>query len=226
MAGLVNGTPGTSSSTTTPTDTADTGWWRRNRWGLVALPVALALALGASGDRVRTLWWDHDLRRPVGAAPGKTVAYHDDLLDGVGGTYRVDVQVRLDGVEDATELPRHMQLPSGARAVRVDLTLSADPGTVLVGCRLAVRDAEGTRYDHVPSAWGAAQPTVPCTPEGATGPWPSVGDGSLPSPDAGQPPRPATWSVSPVVVVPRDVEIADVVLWWQLPRYVRLDVAS
>ena len=44
------------------------GWWRRNRWALAALPVALALTLVAAGDRVRTLWWERDLRVPTTVA--------------------------------------------------------------------------------------------------------------------------------------------------------------
>ncbi|UZN04499.1 hypothetical protein [Cellulomonas sp. S1-8] len=203
------------------------GWWRRNRWALVTLPVALALALIASGDRVRTMWWEQDLRRPAAAAAGETVAYHQEVRDGLGGTYPIDVQVHLDGVEDAGDLPDRMVLPAGTRAVRVDLTLGADPDSVLVTCRLAVRDADGTRYDYVSSAWGATQSGTPCVPADATGPWPSLGeelDEKTTTPDETSGPRPPTWSVSPVVVVPEDVDVTDVVLWWQLPQYVRLDV--
>lgn len=213
-------TPGAPAPSVTTPSAQDTGWWRRNRWGLVALPVALALACVASADRVRTLWWEADLRRPTAAAPGETVTYHQDVRDGVDSTYPVDVEVRLDGVEDTTVLPDRMELPPGTRAVRVDLTLAADPDTVLLLCRIAVRSADGTRYDHVPSAWGASQPTMPCVPDDAPGPWPPGGTVTA---DPGDP-RPPTWSVSPVVVVPQDVEIADVVLWWQLPQYLRLDV--
>ena len=89
-----------------------------------------------------------------------------------------------------------------------------------------MRDAAGTRYDYVSNGWGALQPVVPCVPEDTPGPWPSLGDldDVLADPDA--PPRPATWSVSPVVVVPEGVEVADVVLWWQKPQYVLLEVPS
>ena len=136
------------------------------------------------------------------------------------------MQVRLDHVGDATTLPDGLELPAGARAVQVDLTLSADPDVVLTGCSLAVRDAAGTRYDYVSSGWGALQPVVPCVPEDTPGPWPSLGDldDVLTDPDA--PPRPATWSVSPVVVVPEGVDVADVVLWWQKPQYALLEVPS
>ncbi|WP_315096315.1 hypothetical protein [uncultured Cellulomonas sp.] len=194
------------------------GWWRRNRWALAALPVALALALVAAGDRVRTLWWEKDLRVPTTAEAGATVGFEQRVYDGAGGTMPIDVQVRLDGVRTATTLPEDMELPTGTRAVQVDLTLSADPDVVLAGCFLAVRDAAGTRYGYVASGWGALQSAMPCVPEGSPGPW------AFADPDA--PARPGTWSVSPVVVVPEGVEVADVALWWQMPRYVLLEAPS
>lgn len=203
------------------------GWWRRNRWALAALPLALALTVVAAGDRVRTLWWEQDLRRPTAVAPGATATFHQDVRDGLGGTVPIEVRVGLDGVADARTLPDGLQLPPGTRAVQVDLTLTADPDVVLVGCHLAVRDAAGTRYDYVSNGWSAWQPTSPCVPEDATGPWPSLGDDlddALTPHDAEAAPRPSTWSVSPVLVVPDDVEVTDVVLWWQMPQHLRLEV--
>jgi hypothetical protein len=200
------------------------GWWRRNRWALVALPVALLLVLVASGDRVRTLWWDKDLRVATTAEAGARVGFHQEVYDGVGGTLAIDVQVVLDHVGDAAPLPEDMVLPVGTRAVQVDLTLSADPDVVLAGCSLAVRDADGTRYEYVSNGWGAQQPVVPCVPQDTPGPALSLGDldDVLSEPEG--PPRPGSWSVSPVVVVPEGVEVTDVVLWWQMPQYVQLPV--
>ncbi|GIG40057.1 hypothetical protein [Cellulomonas phragmiteti] len=218
--------PAPTPAPPTPPGPPPVGWWHRNRWALVALPLALALVVVASGDRVRSLWWEQGLHRPTSAAPGATVTFHQDLRDGLGGTFPLDVEVRLDGVGDAADLPDGLELPPGSRAVQVDLTLGADPDVVLVGCRLAVRDTAGTRYDYVANAWGAWQATVPCVPEDATGPWPSLGDvdDALSAPDGGSTPRPATWSVSRVVVVPDGVDVTDVVLWWQMPHHVRLEV--
>ncbi|KQY47854.1 hypothetical protein [Cellulomonas sp. Root137] len=213
-------------STTTDSPPTSRSWWRRNRWALVALPVALALALVAAGDRVRTLWWEQDLRRPTTVEAGETAQFHQRVYDGAGGTLPVDVEVRLDGVGEATTLPEDMELPAGTRAVQVDLTLSADPDVVLTGCSLAVRDAAGTRYGYVASGWGALQSATPCVPEDAPGPWPPLGDLEDALSDPDDLPRPATWSVSPVVVVPDGVEIADVALWWQMPHYVLLEVPS
>ncbi|MCM0638439.1 hypothetical protein [Cellulomonas wangsupingiae] len=202
------------------------GWWRRNRWALVALPVVLALALAASGDRVRTLWWQHDLRVPATAGADGTVAFRQRVADGGGGTLPIDVRVRLEDVSDATSLPEDMELPPGTRAVQVDLALEADPDVVLLLCRLAVRDAQGTRYEYVANAWGASQAFAPCVPADAPGPWPPMGDLDEALSDPEAPARPRTWSTSPVVVVPQDVEVADVVLWWQMPQHLVLEVPA
>ncbi|WP_456787326.1 hypothetical protein [Cellulomonas sp. P5_C5] len=204
-------------STQTAPPAVAAGWWRRNRWALAALPLVLALALVAAGDRVRSLWWMRDLRVPTTAEAGATAQFHQRMYDGAD----VDVEVHLDRVDDAATLPEDLELPPGTRAVQVDLTLSADPDVGLTGCSLAVRDAAGTRYDYVSSGWGALQPAVACVPEDTPGPWPSFGDADVAPTDAG--PRPGTWSVSRVIVVPDGTEVADVVLWWQEPRYVLLE---
>ena len=200
------------------------GWWRRNRWALAALPVALVLTLVAAGDRVRTLWWEQDLRVPTAVEVGETGEFHQRVYDGVGGTMPIDVEVQLDRVGDATVLPDEMDLPDGTRAVQVDLTLSADPELVLSGCVLAVRDAAGTRYDYVANAWGAFQAVIPCVPEDTPGPQASLGDLDEKISATETPPRPATWSVSRVVVVPEGVDVTEVVLWWQKPQYLLLEV--
>jgi hypothetical protein len=49
-----------------------------------------------------------------------------------------------------------------------------------------------------------------------------LGDGS--DPDAR--PRPAAWTVSPVIVVPAGVTPTEVDLWWQMPNYVSLAVSG
>ena len=160
------------------------GWWRRNRWALAVLPLALALADASGGDRVRTRWWEHDLRVPTTAAPGTTATFHQERYDGRGGTLELDVQVTLDGVGDARPLPAMLDLPPGTRAVQVDLTLSAAPDVALLDCRLAVRDAAGTRYDYDADGWGAEQPWSPCVPADAPGPWPSGEPDDDPDTDA------------------------------------------
>lgn len=198
-------------------------WWRRNRWALIALLPALALALLASSDRVSALYWSADLHDARRGTQGEWLDHHD-LLATASGDRPVDVAVRLDGVtrtDTGWESSSDLVLPPGTRAVRVDLTLRADPDEPLRGCTLAVRDADGTRYDYDWAAAGGTQPSSPCVPAGAPGPWPEF-EGLESSPD--ELPRPAEWHVAPVVVVPRDVEITEVLLWWEVPTYLELSV--
>jgi hypothetical protein len=37
--------------------------------------------------------------------------------------------------------------------------------------------------------------------------------------------RPPTWSTNPQFLVPEGVEITQVLVWWGLPDYARLDVS-
>ena len=199
------------------------GWWRRNRWALAGLPLALAAALVASSHRVSSFYWTSGLHDARPGPQGVWLEHRDLLLD-ASGEVPVTVEVRLEGVADTTEpwessVP--FTLPHGTRAVRVDLTLRATPDAPLRACSLAVRDADGTRYDYRWDAAGAVQPASPCVPPAAPGPWQDLlGDEG----DEDEPARPGEWRVSPVVVVPAGVEVAEVLLWWEPPTYVALAV--
>jgi hypothetical protein len=198
-------------------------WWRRNRWALFALLPALALALVASSDRVSTYFWSADLRDARQATQGVWLEHRDRVLD-VSGVRPIDLGVRLDGVHGTDagwESASPLVLPPGTHAVRVDLTLRASPDEPLRTCLLAVRDADGTRYDYDWGAAGGSQPASPCVPSEAPGPYPEM-EWLAPDPDA--PVRPQEWRVSPVLVVPDDVEITEVLLWWGPPTYLALSV--
>jgi hypothetical protein len=198
-----------------------TTWWRRNRWGVIGLPFALVAALVASSDRVSSYYWHEGLHDPQQAEPGEWLEYRDVLFDGAG-EHPLEVAIHLDGTATTTqpwdsEIP--FELPDGARAIRVDLTLRAAPDMILRGCFLALRGSDGTRYDYANDAAGSLQPSSPCVPQLTPGPSPSLGaiDADL-SPD-GSEARPETWSVAPVVIVPEDADITEVLVWWQQPAY-------
>ena len=197
-------------------------WWRRNRWALLALLPALALALVASSDRVSASYWTADLHDARPGTQGEWVE-HRDAVPVPGGEQSITMAVRLDGVSDTDqgwESSSPLSLPPGAHGVRVDLSLRAAPDEPLVTCQLAVRDADGTRYDYDSFAAGGTQPSSPCVPPDASGPWPE----RTGSTDAARPARPQEWSVAPVVVVPGGVEITEVLLWWAPPTYLELSV--
>ena len=202
-------------------------WTRRNRWGLLALPLALVAALAASSDRVKLYFWDEGLRQPQRAAQGAWLDFRNTYSDS-DGEHPLEVKVRLDAVRPASTLWQSespLQLPAGTQAVEVELSLEADPDLPLSICRLAVRDAEGTRYDYL-STIGSAQPFSPCVPPDAPGPQRALGALDEGRDVSDDPVRPESWTVKPVIMMPAGVEVTDVVLWWDQPDYVALSVAG
>jgi hypothetical protein len=201
------------------------GWGRRNRWGLLALPVALAAALVASSDRLQLYFWDEGLHQPQRGTQGEWLAYSDTYNDSEG-EHPLKVRIRLDSVTPATTgwtSTTPLDLAPGTKAVAVSLSLEADPRLPLAVCRLAVRDAEGTRYDYL-SDIGGSQPYSPCVPPDTPGPSAKLGELDKGRDTSDEPVRPQSWTVSPVITLPADVDIEDVVLWWELPDYASLAV--
>jgi hypothetical protein len=201
------------------------GWFGRNRWGLLLLPVAVTAALAASSDRVQLYFWDEGLHQPTTGTAGKWVDFRDTYNDR-DGDHPFQVRVRLDSVAPARtgwQSTSALELPSGSRALTVNLSLEADPALPLTVCKLALRDAAGTRYDYQFNT--GEQPISPCVPPDARGPNAAVLP-SDPKPSAagadGQPARPAAWTVAPVIIVPTGVNVTEVDLWWELPDYVAL----
>jgi hypothetical protein len=201
------------------------GWSRRNRWGLLVLPLAVAAALAGSSDRVQLYFWESGLHHPTSGSAGQWVSFADDYTDS-NGTHQRQLRVRLDSVRPVTapwQSTDPFRLPPASRAVAVTLSLEADAGLPLSTCSLGLRDAAGTRYDYLPTLGGVNQPVSPCVPPDTPGPDVAMGD--LPaSSDPDAKPRPSTWTVSPVIIVPAGVRLNEVDLWWQMPAYVALAV--
>jgi hypothetical protein len=203
------------------------GWGLRNLWGLLALPLATAAALVASSDRVQLYFWEEGLRRPTSGPSGQWVSFQDSYTDSNGDHQRL-VRVRLDTVRPTTTpwlSSSPLQLPPGTRALAVTLSLEADPNLPLSVCSLAIRDADGNRYDYLRAFGGMDQPTSPCVPSDAPGPNAAMGEfGGGADPE--DKPRPARWTVSPVIVLPAGVTPTEVDLWWEMPKYVSLAIPS
>jgi hypothetical protein len=90
-------------------------WLRRNRWGLVALPVTAALAVGANAQRLQDYWWDQDLRL-AGATggQGEWVTWSDSFSDAAGDgtrTFRVKV-TGSESIDAASTESADLELPS------------------------------------------------------------------------------------------------------------------
>jgi hypothetical protein len=113
-------------------------WLRRNRWGLLALPVTAALAVGANAQRLQDYWWDKDLRL-AGAtgSQGEWVEWSDSFSDAAGDgtrTFRVKVtgSESIDAAGPSAE-SADLELPSDLTGWRVTMDFEAAPDQVLFG---------------------------------------------------------------------------------------------
>lgn len=193
------------------------GWWRRNRWWLLALPVAVLLFALGSSSRFG-VWWS--------AAP------HDRVAAGEQGER---VHVTIPGVpeDDQPERDFHVTLtgteydvpyttdstfdeplppPDGVRTVAVHLAFEAPDPEPLQHCTVALYDTDGHRYE-VDDASGSLlyQCVHPDLYDWGTGET---------APTTGE------WTAAPVFLVPDDAELAEVRVYWALalPAYVGLEL--
>jgi hypothetical protein len=205
-----------------------TAWLRRNRWGLLALPVVAALAIGANAQRLRDYWWDGDLRTEAASGSrGDWVTWSGPFSDATGESTRT-FQIRVTGTEPADDAGApddrtKLELPSGLTGVRVRADFRADPDQVLFGCRMALLDDAGNRYTYTPRIQRASQDIWPCVPQEHPGPMPSITAGEQRTALPGEE-RPETWSTEPVFLVPRDARITRVLLWWEQPDYLAVQL--
>lgn len=195
-------------------------WWARNRWGVILLPVALALALLAASDRVADFWWSNDLRVETGrASMGETarlegVTVYQDVDLAAGEEYEdltTTMGVSLEGLERVLSVPSsfdEMPVPEGSDAYRVRLRLSADE-PVTTDCSVILVDAGGARYGD--GSDPLSQYSF-CTRFDNQG-----GSDSSPS---------GEWTVDPVILTAAGAEIDHVLVTYDGVRYVRLDPSS
>jgi len=204
--------------------TAHPGWWRLNRWWLPALPLALAAMLAASAYNVKDYWYVNGLHHEAAAGEqGEFVSVTDDYDDAVGRTSR-SFEVRLAGIETVDEYPfdfdRPQPVPEGRQALVAHLDWEAAPDQVLRHCHVALMDDEGRRYEIVGNGQSNA-----CTPEDRPGPEkPFTAESERGQMQPGEE-RPETWSTDPVFLLPDDVEVTRVLVWWEFPDYVALSVS-
>jgi len=121
---------------------ADRGWWRRNRWGLIALVPALALAIGTD---VYEMYQQHEIRHPldpVSSAPGAWVDYH-------GSRLRLSGLAPIPAPTDSRG--RALPLPPGVTAWRGTVDVQLTSKDALSGCMISVIDQRGHTYAAVPA---------------------------------------------------------------------------
>ncbi|MBB2985679.1 hypothetical protein [Terracoccus luteus] len=208
-----------------------TSWWRRNAVGLALLPVAVAAALAGNGQRLQTLWWEGDLHAVQRPGDDGIVRFVDEYDDG-HHRWAIEPAVSLVGVVPATTLPgydgspQEVQLSTGARLWRVTLHVEAPSEMILSGCRLALADADGTRWEAGSNALqsSAIEPASPCTPPGQVGPtW--LPGAPRPTTDDGAE-RPPAYDVDSYVVTSGDAAPTEVWLWWNPPEFAALPLSG
>jgi hypothetical protein len=202
------------------------GWLRANRWWLLVLPVALVLAAAASSYRVRTFWYDDGFHhRTATAKPGGFVRVVNHFEDGVGKTERT-FRVRASGLTELNQVPDSLEetgkpVPRGTTAYGVDLELEAAPDQDLNYCRVVLVDRDGRKFGGLDTdLFGQANM---CVPEDTPGPNTPLSKGEKRGVlEEGEDPRPPSWSVEPVVLVPRGADIREVRISFTPPEYVGL----
>ncbi len=203
---------------------------RRTGLTIAALPVALALALGASSQRLVDRWWPTFPNERLAAAPDGSVRL-SDTLDDAKGTHPRVVTMRftsLERVSDYQEAAGAKTLPATVPADqtlwRLTLHFAADPQTVLGACQVQVRDADGRQYSPgVGDAVEDAYDFTSCTPPGAAGPMAALStDGPAQSFD----PRPAEYERRYHLLLPSRVRPDNVRVWFDTPLYAEFDVTG
>lgn len=205
-------------------------WFRRNRWGLIVLPLALVLAVAATSYRVRDYWWDALDANRVATASGAQahwLTYTESFTDSTGKQRR-RVRFRVFSVTRRTVVPQRFGGPvritdSAFDVYRVRLDFEADPSTVLSGCQLALTDTHGDRFVYADTIDNVEQDLYPCVPDDHPGPSIGVVGEKTHKVEPGAE-RPRTWTTQPYVFVPKGTTITGLRLWWEGPYYAKVSV--
>ncbi|BCB80925.1 hypothetical protein Pflav_073350 [Phytohabitans flavus] len=134
------------------------GWWRRNRWGLIALLPVLALALAPS----------------VNDALDQYNRYaHEAVLPSAGGWISYsDARMRLVSFGPATDLKTYggepFQPPDKTKAWKATVEFEAADKEAIIGCDLALEDAEGRLFSTNPAELSGARTPSPRAPRRMT----------------------------------------------------------
>ena len=204
-------------------------WWRRERRALLLLPIALIAVLAASGSRVDEYWWSRGFHEKAEIVDGW--AQIEDEYDDGHLTYPIRAELTLDSVRPVEGVPGAAfgtKVAKGGQLWEIKLRWKADPNVSLVGCNLALFDADGVRYDAGPTGWDASSAGLAdkCLPVGTAGPRPVLGSTEPPRLSEFEEPRPEAWQSTAYALTKSGAKPVAVRVWYFLPRYVELPVGS
>lgn len=202
------------------------GWLRRNRFGLILLPVALVALVAGNGQRLHDYWWLHGQRVATSATERRWVHYRESYTDALGSGQH-DVEVRVDKVVPVREVTdlvgSKVRLTTSLGAYAVTMSFRAEPDVVLSGCSLALVDDHGERHDFRNDADGILQDVWPCVPGATPGPSQSIRVGTPRTDnDPTHAARPAQWTTTAVIFAPTGLHFTQARLWWSDPHYLRV----
>lgn len=176
-------------------------WLRRNRWWLLALPLAVVLAVASAGYRVDDFWWSNGWHRAEAVAPvGRYATLRATVYSFDQKPAPVTMNVRLGSVTRIDGRPGSPRV-----GARLRLDFRAVDGKPAPYCTVFVVDTDGNRYDVIMLDDGSN----PCPPP----------DGS---PDDAT--APARWSRDVAAAVPRKAKVASVWIGVTKPGYARFDL--
>ncbi len=133
------------------------GWWRRNRWGLLLVVPALALALYSPVKDGYAGYWKAEPRRPVSGAPGGWVAFD-------GARMRLERLAVDSAPPDFDGEP--VAVPTGTQAWKATIDFDVPSKVRLTGCTVALEASTGTTFSPGPQDLkGLDTPFDYCTPE-------------------------------------------------------------
>ena len=185
------------------------GWWRRNLWGLLALPPLVAGVIAVNADLLIERNLNQQPRQAIEAPVGETVAY---------GAASVRLVSLTEAEPTVGLVGREGTLPTGLTIWQT--VFDVDPDTAessIEGCELRIEDAQGRLYGNYPNELDGSD-------KGALSGLldDRIGDLDTPEPDEADPFTSTSYFVLPTGDDPTAVRV---ICGTDLPRFVRFTVA-